>query len=171
MSRLMRFLIVRACAIGDFVLHLPALRALGLSLPRRNDSRSSAIPAPSHWLDTFCRSMRSIPSRHSHGRACSSGPALVRRIRFDAAWVWMKDPVLLPRISGGPAFPKFFTRIHFPRRAMPPTTFCARSTCQLLNFPIFGSASSERVILHPGSGSPSKVWPVSDSLRGLCRKP
>src|SRR5262245_10362891 len=85
----MRFLIVRACAIGDFILHLPALRALARAHP---GARFTLVGYPG----TLSLARTFIPVETVQSIETAPWSALFQRaspdVPFDAAWVWMKDP-------------------------------------------------------------------------------
>jgi heptosyltransferase-3 len=150
-----RFLIIRACAIGDFVLHLPALRALSAAYPA---ARFTLVgyPGTLALARTFLpiEAIGSIESQPWSG--LFQGP--LRSMAFDGAWVWMKDPLVADNLrkSGIPNV------VH--ANPFPETGHAADHLLRTLNLsapelPDLWDATSRRIILHPGSGSSSKVWP------------
>jgi heptosyltransferase-3 len=181
----MRILIIRACAIGDFVLNLPALRALALAHPV---ARFTLVGYP----ETLSLARPFIPVDAIHSietqpwSGLFTGP--LSHLPFDAAWVWMKDPTVadhlrhsgVPHVSHAPAFP-------------PPGIHAASHLLQTVGLPApelpdLWNPAATQIIAHPGSGSPSKVWPrfneldaavplptnlslpeVADHLRNHCR--
>src|SRR5688572_32812181 len=84
----MRLLILRACAIGDFVLNLPALRALAASRPA---ARFTLVGYPQTLA--LARGFLPVDAIHSiespPWSGLFAGPATIPS--FDAAFVWMKD--------------------------------------------------------------------------------
>src|SRR5688572_24520755 len=85
----MRILIVRACAIGDFVLHLPALRALAMRYP---GARFTLVGYPS--ILELARVFLPVEAIYSIEAGIwwrlFSEPA--EELHFDAAFVWMRNP-------------------------------------------------------------------------------
>jgi heptosyltransferase III len=151
----MRILVIRTCAIGDFVLHLPALRALALAHPR---ARFTLVGYPA----TLALARAFIPVEAIFSidvqpwAGLFAGP--LPGFRFDVAWVWMKDATVADnlRISGVPEV--------FHANAFPATGHAAAHLLQTVGLPApelpdLWNASATRVILHPGSGGASKVWP------------
>jgi heptosyltransferase-3 len=152
---LMRILIIRACAIGDFVLHLPALRALAAAHP---GARFTLVGYPS--ILALARSfipVDSIDSIESHpwsGLFSGTVPGL----SFDLAWVWMKDSTVAENLR------RSGLRQVFHAAAFPASGHAASHLLQTVNLPApelpdLWNAASTRVILHPGSGGRAKIWP------------
>ena len=151
----MRFLIIRACAIGDFVLNLPALRALAAAYPQAAFTLVG-YPATLELARTFLpiEAIHSIDSQPWSG--LFAGP--LRDLAFEAAWVWMKNTTVAEnlKISG--------IREVFHASPFPSAGHAAEHLLRSINLlapdlPDLWDATSDRLILHPGSGSPSKVWP------------
>jgi len=151
----MRILIVRACAIGDFVLHLPALRALAADKP---DARFTLVGYPS----TLALARTFIPVEATYSLEAQPWAALftgpLSGLSFDEAWVWMTDPAVAEnlRVSG-------IDRV-FHASAFPSTGHAATYLLQTVNqpapaLPDLWNADATRIILHPGSGGAAKVWP------------
>jgi len=156
-----RILVVRACAIGDFILNLPALRALALQNPA---AQFTLVGYP----DTLSLAESFIPVESIQDIESPPWSALFVRpvtpLGFDKAWVWMKDPTLAENLrqSGvgevfhAPAFPQ--NQTHAADYLLATTGLPAP------DLPDLWSPESERVIIHPGSGSPEKVWPWFEDL-------
>jgi ADP-heptose:LPS heptosyltransferase len=151
----MRILIVRACAIGDFVLHLPALRALASAFPT---ARFTLVGYPA----TLALARTFLPVETIHSIEAQPWASLfhspIPLERFDAAWVWMKAPLLAEnlKLSGVPEV--------FHRDPFPATGHAAEHLLRSVNLPApdlpdLWDASASRILLHSGSGSPTKVWP------------
>ena len=156
----MRFLVIRACAIGDFVLNLPALRALAKQYP---GARFTLVGYP----EVLSLAGPFLPVERIHSIEsqpwCGLFSGYFRDLDFDAAWVWMKDPVVAEnlRLSG--------VREVFHATPFPSTCHAAEHILRTLQLPApelpdLWEAGSSRVLLHPGSGSRLKVWPHFDQL-------
>ena len=158
----MRFLIIRACAIGDFVLHLPALRALAAAHPRARFT-FVGYPASLALVRTFVPvdAIHSIESQPWSG--LFTGP--IRVDGFDTAWVWMKDTIVaenlrksgIPHVVHAAPFPPDPADCHAAEHLL---------RCVDLPAPALPDLWEPKgtVILHPGSGSRSKVWPHFEEL-------
>jgi heptosyltransferase-3 len=154
-------LIVRACAIGDFVLNVPAIIALHQTY---SDARFTLVGNRSslEWAGQF------VPVETVHSIEMQPWARLfyepVPDLRFDAAVVWMKDPVVadnlihsgIPNVIRADPFPTFghaadhlLRTLHL-RRPMLPDLW---------------TPTSQDILIHPGSGSPKKNWPFFDDLQ------
>lgn len=151
----MRFLIIRACAIGDFVLNLPALRALAADHPR---ARFTLVGYPGTLalaraflpIDEIC-SIENTP-----WSSLFQGP--LNALSFDAAWVWMKEPILAENLRRS-GISKVFHASPFPSAGHAAEHLLRTINLETPELPDLWDRSSRRIVLHPGSGSPSKVWP------------
>jgi ADP-heptose:LPS heptosyltransferase len=154
----MRILTIRACAIGDLVLNLPALRALAAANP---GARFTLVGYPS--ILALARSFVPVDAIHSieaqPWASLFTGP--LPGLAFDAAWVWMSDATVADnlRVSG---IRHVFHASAFP--AFPATGHAASHLLQTINqpapaLPDLWNANATRVILHPGSGGAAKIWP------------
>jgi ADP-heptose:LPS heptosyltransferase len=158
-----RFLIIRACAIGDFVLHLPALCALADANPA---ARFTLVGYPGTLA--LARTFLPIDVIHSIETSPWSGlfQGPLSNLGFDRAWVWMKDPLVAENLR------KSGIRNVVHANPFPEAGHAADHLLQTLNLsapelPDLWDATSRRIILHPGSGSPSKVWPRFRELARL----
>jgi ADP-heptose:LPS heptosyltransferase len=151
-----RILIVRVCAIGDFILNIPALRAIAAQSP---DAAFTLVGNP----DTLSLAGEFIPVAAVHSIESPPWNRLfvqpLPNLNFDSAWIWMKDPTLanhlresgIGRVFHYPAFP-------------PPGIHAAEYLLSTVGLPapalpdlwIPGSA---QIWIHPGSGGSSKCWP------------
>ena len=151
---------VRACAIGDFVLNLPALVALQTA---DREARFTLVGNPSslELAREFVRVDRihSIDVQPWSRLFYETVPAL----EFDTAVVWMKDPVVannlaasgIPNVSRADPFPSFgHAADHLLRTLRLPRP----------SLPDLWSPTLPDIVLHPGSGSPRKNWPFFDEL-------
>jgi ADP-heptose:LPS heptosyltransferase len=151
----MRILIVRACAIGDFVLNLPALRALAAANP---EAGFTLVGYPATLA--LARSFIPVDAIHSIDAQPWSGlfTGPLAGLPFDSAWVWMSDSTVADnlRASG--------VRLVVHARAFAATGHAASHLLKIVNqpapeLPDLWNADATRVILHPGSGGAAKVWP------------
>lgn len=151
----MRLLIIRTCAIGDFVLHLPALRALSEAYP-------SATFTFVGYPGTLALARYFLPVDAIYSIETQPWASLfvgpISTDRFDAAWVWMKDPVLVQNLRRS-GIPEVFHADPFPSSGHAADHLLRTLNLPVPEFPDLWDASSKRVVLHPGSGSPVKVWP------------
>jgi heptosyltransferase III len=158
----LKTLIIRACAVGDFVLNLPALEALR----RRRPDTSFTLVGNQASLElardfVFVNTIHSIDLPPWSRLFYEAVPGL----DFDLAIVWMKDPVVAGnlRLSGiskvvrAEAFPSFgHASDHLLR------------TLQLSRpaLPDMWNPITTDIVIHPGSGSARKNWPFFDELIG-----
>ena len=155
-----RVLIVRACAIGDFVLNLPVLRALSLREP---NARFTLVGYP----ETLSLAKAIIPVEAIHSiesppwASLFAGP--VPGLDFDAAWVWMKDPAVADHLRESGVGQVFHAKA-FPEDIHAAEHLLSTASLPMPDLPDLWREGSNRVILHPGSGSPSKCWPWFEEL-------
>jgi hypothetical protein len=154
-----RTLIVRACAIGDFVLNLPALSQLqktgggaftlvgnpsSLELARKfvQVDRIQSIDLPP-WSRLF---YEPVPT-----------------LEFDRAFVWMKDPAVadnliasgIPQVARADPFPSFgHAADHLLRTLKLPRPL----------LPDLWTPTSSDILIHSGSGSAKKNWPFFEEV-------
>ena len=160
MSLNRRGLIVRSCAIGDFVLNLPVLRAIALAEP---DIRFTLVGNPG----TLSLAREFIPVEAIHSMEAPPWSTLfvgpVPQLGFDKAWVWMKDSLIannLRRSGVGEVFhaEAFSTQTHAAKHLLNTAGLTAPE------LPDLWRPGSRRVILHPGSGNSAKCWPWFEDL-------
>src|SRR5438067_3587913 len=107
-----RTLVVRTCAIGDFVLNLPALTALQRTHP---EAQFTLVGNPSSL--ELAEEFVAVDAIHSVDLQPWSRLfyETVPELEFDDAVVWMKDPVVannlaesgIPRVIRADPFPMF----------------------------------------------------------------
>ena len=164
--RFSRILIVRACAIGDYVLNLPALRALAQRSP---EARFTLVGYP-EYLEV-AKPFIPVEAIHSIEAAPWSslfaGPLnSFSALRFDAAFVWMKDPAFAEnlRLSGVP-YVMQAAAFHPGAVTMHAADHLLRTIgCNAPTLPDLWEAAPGKIIVHPGSGSPKKCWPFFNEL-------
>lgn len=153
-------LVIRACAIGDFVLNLPALIALQQA---QTDVRFTLVGYPSTL--ELARDFVHIEKIHSievqpWSRLFYES---VPDLEFDSAVVWMKDPVVAANLSASGL------RNVFRADPFPSSGHAADHLLRTLGLPrpglpdLWKPASSD-IVIHPGSSSPTKNWPFFEEL-------
>jgi ADP-heptose:LPS heptosyltransferase len=155
-----RVLIVRVCAIGDFILNIPALTSLHKLCPNaRFTLIGNAGPL------TLAREFVPVESVHS----IESPPwsqlfyEAVPELKFDEAIVWMKDPSVAEnlRLSG---IPRVVRADPFPGFGHAADHLLRTLGLEKPELPDLWSADSDEIIVHPGSGGVKKIWPHFESL-------
>ncbi len=156
---------IRACAIGDFVLSLPALRALEKKHP---NTRFTLVGNPS----SLELAREFIAVRNIHSIELQPWSRLfyepVPELEFDSAIVWMKDDAVAEnlRLSG---IPNVLRTDPFPTYG-----HAGDHLLRMLNLappvlPDLWAPESGSVLIHPGSGSPKKNWPHFEVLMNRLR--
>jgi hypothetical protein len=150
----MRILIVRACAIGDFVLNLPALRALAKLYP---DARFTLVGYPATL--ELARLFLPVDAVHSLETQPWSGLFIApqRELRFDAAYVWMRNVVVAENLQKS-GIPLVLHAAPFPETGHAADYLLKSIGCIAPDLPDLWTPGSDRLLLHPGSGGASKVW-------------
>jgi heptosyltransferase III len=155
-----RLLIIRVCAIGDFILNLPALTTLHKFYA--NVQFTLVGNAASLEL-----AREFVPVENVHSIELPPWSQLFYEplpdLEFDCAVVWMKDPTVAAnlKLSGIPNV----------KRAdpFPPYGHAADHLLRTLKqerpeLPDLWAPEGDDLIVHPGSGSPKKVWPYFEEL-------
>ncbi len=155
-----KVLVIRACAIGDFVLNLPALIALQELHP---DARFTLVGSkPVLELATEFVAVDAIFSIEAQPWTRLFYEPLPG-LEFDSAIAWMKDCTVAENLkrSGihdvrhSHAFPFFgHASDHLLRSVKQPRP----------SLPDLWKPASRDIVVHAGSGSPHKNWPFFDSL-------
>ena len=155
-----QILIVRACAIGDFVLNLPALRALSLA-------RENTPFVLVGYASTLDLAREFLPVEAIHSIESQPWSRLFHEpipdLNFDSAVVWMKDPTVADnlRLSG---IPEVFRADPFPRYGHAATHLLRTLNLSAPPLPDLWKRESDRIIVHPHSGSAKKNWPYFEEL-------
>ena len=155
-----RLLIVRACAIGDFVLNLPALQSLHRS---QDDARFTLVGYPA----TLELAREFVPVDAVYSIESEPWSRLfyepVPGLSVDSAIVWMKDPIVaanlrasgIPHVVRADPFPIYgHAAAHLLRTLRLPEP----------PLPDLWQAETDDIIVHASSGSPKKNWPHFDEL-------
>jgi heptosyltransferase-2 len=153
-----RFLIIRASAIGDFVLHLPALSALALKHP---GARFTLVGYPA----TLQLAAQFIPVDAIHSiegepwrRLFYEPVAELGGFEIDAAFVWMRDAAFADNLRKS-GLRDVRRLAPFPLEGHAGDHLLETLGLPAPPLPDHWKPGSNRVILHPGSGSSQKVWP------------
>jgi len=153
-------LIVRVCAIGDFVFNLPALIAIQKMEP---NTRFTLIGNTS----TLSLAKAFVAVDAIHSIELQPWARLfyepIPDLDFTNAIVWMKDPTVatnlrlsgIPNVRGADPFPMYGHAAEHLLRTL---------KVEMRELPDLWGPQAEDVIVHPGSGSPKKVWPHFDEL-------
>lgn len=146
---------IRACAVGDFVLNLPALEALQQCHP---GSVFTLVGYPSTL--TLAREFVDVASMHSielePWRRLFHEP--VGGLAFDRAIVWMKDSAVAENLRRS-GIKNVVRADPFPVEGHAAAHLLGTLSLTPPRLPDRWKPQSNRIILHPGSGSPKKCWP------------
>ncbi len=157
-----RTLIIRACAIGDFVLNLPTLHAVRKTWP---DKALTLVGYPS----TLELAREFIPVEGIYSIESPPWSRLfhepVSGLDFDGAIVWMKDPVLAENLRGS-GIRDIVSADPFPSYGHAATHLLRTLKLGAPPLPDLWQPESERMVIHAGSGSPRKNWPYFEELAG-----
>jgi heptosyltransferase III len=149
-------LVIRTCAIGDFVLNLPALRAL-------RDTRFTLVGnAPTMELARQFVDVKGIYSID-----LQPWPRLfyeaVPDLDFDNAIVWMKDPAVADHLRAS-GIPNVFRADPFPTFGHAADHLLRTLGLPRPDLPDMWDPASDDIVMHAGSGSSKKDWPYFDQL-------
>jgi len=154
-------LIVRACAIGDFVLNLPAIVALR---KRYGDARMTLVGNRS----SLELAGEFLPVERVYSIDVQPWPRLfyesLPNLEFDTAVVWMKDPVVAGYLTAS-GIPEVIRADPFPEFGHASDHLLRTLRLTRPDLPDFWSPTSREVVFHSGSGSPSKNWPFFNELQ------
>jgi heptosyltransferase III len=155
-----RVLIVRVCAIGDFILNIPALTSLYKFYPNVEFTllgNAGPLALAREFVPVEnVYSIESPPwSRLFYER--------VPELKFDSAIVWMKDPIVADnlRLSG---IPSVMRADPFPVIGHAADHLLRTLNLERPQLPDLWSPDSEKIIIHPGSGGVKKIWPHFEAL-------
>jgi heptosyltransferase III len=156
-----RILIVRACAIGDFVLNLPVLQALhGL----RDDVQMTLLGYPA----TLELARDFVPLDVIHSIEIDPWSRLfyesISGLSFDSACVWMKDAVVAANLRGS-GVPDVFRADPFPQYGHAATHLLRTLGLPEPPLPDLWKPETAEIIIHASSGSAAKNWPYFDDLK------
>lgn len=153
-------LIVRACAIGDFVLNIPALRALQRA---RNEVRFTFVGYPS----TLALARDFVPVDAIYSIEIEPWSRLfyqtIPDLSFESAVVWMKDPIVAENLRAS-SVPHVLRADPFPQHGHAATHLLRTLGLAEPPLPDLWNEETSDIIIHASSGSPSKNWPYFDQL-------
>ena len=153
-------LVVRACAVGDFVLNLPALTALQ---KLHTNARFTLVGNPS-TLD-LAREFVAVENLY----AIETPPwsrlfyESVSNLEFDSAIVWMKDPAVAENLYSS-GITNVFRADPFPVYGHAADHLLRTLSLDRPELPDLWQNGSDDVIVHPSSGGPQKIWPHFGAL-------
>jgi len=152
-------LVVRACAIGDFVLNLPAL----VALQRRRGRRFTLVGNPSGL--ELAREFVDVDGIYSIDLQPWSRLFYepVPGLEFDDAVVWMKDPAVAENLAAS-GIAEVIRAGPFPVYGHAADHLLRSMKLPRPELPDLWNPSSSDIVLHPGSGSAKKNWPFFDEL-------
>ncbi len=151
----LNILVIRACAVGDFVLNLPALEAL----QKCYDTATFTLVGYPATL-SVARDFLNVGATHSIDVPPWSRLFYepIEDLSFDQAIVWMKDDVVAENLRSS-GISRVIHAEPFPRSGHAAAHLLATLALTAPELPDRWNPTNEHVILHPGSGSPRKNWP------------
>jgi heptosyltransferase-3 len=155
-----QILIIRVCAIGDFILNLPALTALQQLYPNARFTLVGNVAS----LE-LAREFVSVENTYS----IESPPwsrlfyEALTDLEFDSAIVWMKDSAVAANLQLT-GIPSVYRADPFPTYGHAADHLLRTLKLERPILPDLWSLRSDDIIIHPGSGSPKKMWPHFESL-------
>ena len=156
-----RTLVVRASAIGDFVLNLPALQSLHRARP---GTRFTLVGYPA----TLELARDFLPVEAIHSIETEPWSRLfykpLSELSFDKAIVWMKDPVLAENLRAS-GLRDVVRADPFPEYGHAATHLLRTLGLSEPPLPDLWEPANEDIIIHASSGSVRKNWPYFEELR------
>src|SRR5262245_21984159 len=155
-----RILIIRTCAIGDFVLNVPALVALQ---EKYADTRFVLVGNPSGL--ELAREFVTVERIHSIEAKPWSRLFYepIPQLEFESAVVWMKAPVVANHLIAS-GVPNVFRADPFPRFGHAADHLLRTLSLARPIMPDLWEPTSAEIVLHVRSGSLRKNWPFFDQL-------
>lgn len=173
-----RILVIRGGAVGDFIVTLPVLAALKARFPR---TRLEVLAYPNvaglavrAGLADEARAIESRPLAGFFARKGRLDPAESERLAgCDVIFSYLYDPdglfrdnlarVTSAQVVQGPHRPDESSGVAAPVQLLAPLERLAifeADPVPRLRWPGMGEGDAGWIALHPGSGSPSKNWPL-----------
>jgi ADP-heptose:LPS heptosyltransferase len=158
---MLKTLIIRACAVGDFIFNLPALVGLQASTPMR-----FTLVGNRPNLD-LARDFIAVDAVHSIDLQPWSRlfweplPGL----EFDRAIVWMHDPTVSQNLAAS-GIPNVIRSDPFPAFGHASDQLLRTLGLPRPDLPDLWNPTSLDIVVHPSSGSRKKNWPFFDELMG-----
>jgi heptosyltransferase III len=163
----LNILVVRACAVGDFVLNLPALQALRKCYA---EAAFTLIGYPATLV--LAREFLAVRAIHSIEQAPWNRLFYepIEALDFDLAIVWMKDPAVAGNLRRA-GVPRVLHAAPFPQSGHAADHLLASVGLPAPELPDRWTPAGNHSILHPGSGSPRKNWPHFTELAQSLQSP
>jgi heptosyltransferase-3 len=160
MMRPQRILIVRACAVGDFVFNLPAL----ICMQKANAAARFTLLGNPSGLES-ARDFIDVERIHSIDLQPWSRLFYepVEGLSFDKAIVWMKDPTVARNLEAS-GISEVVHAAPFPTFGHAGDHLLRTLALPRPELPDLWTPSRPDIVLHSGSGSPRKNWPFYDEL-------
>jgi heptosyltransferase III len=153
-------LVVRACAIGDFVLNLPALQSLHREKP---NVRFTLVGYPS-TLELACEF---VPVDGIHSIEAEPWSHLFYQplagVAFESAIVWMRDPIVSENLRAS-GIPNVLRADPFPTYGHAATHLLRTLHLPEPSLPDLWKPDGHDIIIHRSSGSAKKNWPHFEEL-------
>jgi heptosyltransferase III len=155
-----RILVVRACAIGDFVFNLPALTALQKMHPC---ARFTLVGNPStlDLAEEFSAVERIYSIETQPWSRLFYEP--VPELEFDSAIVWMKDRTTANNLELS-GIPNVIRADPFPLYGHAADHLLRTLELDRPALPDLWKPSSSEIVINSSSGSPKKNWPYFEEL-------
>jgi ADP-heptose:LPS heptosyltransferase len=153
-------LVVRTCAIGDFVFNLPALASLQRTRPKDRFTlvgNPSSLELARDFVDV--EAIHSIDIQPWSSLFYQTLPGL----EFDSALVWMKDPIVANYLIAS-GVPKVIRLDPFPSYGHAADHLLRTLNLSRPDLPDLWSPTSSEIVIHSSSGSPKKNWPFFEEL-------
>ena len=150
-----KILVIRACAIGDLIVNLPALRSLQQA---SSEARLTLVGNPSGLELT--REFVNVDRIHSIDLQPWSRLFYepIPDLEFDSAIVWMKNTVVADNLSAS-GVPNVFRADPFPAFGHAADHLLRTLCLPRPGLPDLWKPTSPAITIHPGSGSLKKNWP------------
>jgi heptosyltransferase-2 len=155
-----KILIVRTCAVGDFVCNLPALSALQQTHP---DARFTLVGNRSTL--ELAKAFVSVDAIHS----IDVNPwsklfhSFLPGLEFDQGIVWMKDSVVAENLRAS-GVENVLRLDPFPQSGHAADHLLRTLGLRRPSLPDLWKPESRKVLIHARSGSPKKNWPYFSEL-------
>ncbi len=167
----MRVLAIRGGGLGDIILTVPSFIAL------KSIVDELYIAVPFQWDSLFDGFAELIPIEgsliHSLWDNCEEFEKVLGRFDIAVTWHWDKEEVFIKNLSKiankvvyGDIKPE---RVHQSLKLFSPILQISGDIkfpdyLRLPNLPYWKPEGKEEIIIHPGSGSIKKVWPIENFL-------
>lgn len=158
-----KILIVRMCAVGDFVFNLQTL----VALQKVHSNARFTLVGNASTLE-LARAFVGVDSIYSIDTRPWSRlfHEPMPDLEFDSAVVWMKDPAIAENLHAS-GIPNVIWKSPFPAFGHAADHLLRTLHLQQPALPDLWNCTSEEILIHAGSGSAAKNWPYFSELH--CR--